>query len=352
MITAAVIIPYFQREPGILRRALRSVATQQLGGRPVHLDVIVVDDQSPHPPEREVQGLDIASGQIRIVKRPNGGPGPARNTGLDHLAPDTSFVAFLDSDDIWSGDHIACALDCLGEDADFFFCDHRPAGSPTGFFETLRKSIGVPTFGQFGLPERHVRRGDGLGVEPLDNGRGYAFVGDQAAQVLARVYYAHTSTAVLRATIARDLRFSTTLKRAAEDTLFFLLAAAKARKVVYSTNPTVERGKGVSVFEGVSWSDPQSLLIGLDNVTCFRLALASPDITTDTRAVLEQRLRYQRLQLANRYQWHVRHKKTLYPDFLKAALAEDPAFVMKLPFMVAGLAMRSARGKPLPPMFS
>ena len=42
-----VVIPYYQREPGILRRALASIAAQRDCPLPIH--VIVVDDASPAP---------------------------------------------------------------------------------------------------------------------------------------------------------------------------------------------------------------------------------------------------------------------------------------------------------------
>ena len=49
-----VVIPYFQREPGILRRALASVLRQR-GVEQVA--VVVVDDASPVPASAEVASL-------------------------------------------------------------------------------------------------------------------------------------------------------------------------------------------------------------------------------------------------------------------------------------------------------
>ena len=43
----SVIIPYYQREPGVLQRALKSVFAQSHAD----FDVIVVDDSSPLPVE-------------------------------------------------------------------------------------------------------------------------------------------------------------------------------------------------------------------------------------------------------------------------------------------------------------
>ena len=41
---------------------------------------------------------------VQVIVQPNGGPGSARNTGLDSAPPDTRYIAFLDSDDEWTPD--------------------------------------------------------------------------------------------------------------------------------------------------------------------------------------------------------------------------------------------------------
>jgi hypothetical protein len=58
-----VVIPYFQREAGLLHRALSSVAAQD--HRPVQ--VVVVDDGSPHPAPGEItpELHDAVPGQKR-----------------------------------------------------------------------------------------------------------------------------------------------------------------------------------------------------------------------------------------------------------------------------------------------
>ena len=73
-----VVIPYFQREPGILARALASIAAQQACPLPVH--VIVVDDASPVPTAQELASVGRVPYTVQVVQQPNGGPGSARNT--------------------------------------------------------------------------------------------------------------------------------------------------------------------------------------------------------------------------------------------------------------------------------
>lgn len=96
-----VVIPYYQKQHGVLGRALASVFAQTVQD----FDLVIVDDESPYPIENEIAELSEAQqNRIKIVKQKNGGPGGARNTGLDNVPAETSYVAFLDSDDIWIPD--------------------------------------------------------------------------------------------------------------------------------------------------------------------------------------------------------------------------------------------------------
>ena len=105
-----IIIPYYQKQTGILRRALASVFAQTYQD----FDIVIVDDQSPLPIEAELEGLaDEQRASIHVIKQPNAGPGGARNRGLDNVPAQTEFVAFLDSDDVWTKDHLQNAHESM-----------------------------------------------------------------------------------------------------------------------------------------------------------------------------------------------------------------------------------------------
>ena len=127
-----VVIPYYQREAGILAKALASIAAQQPAGMPVQ--VLVVDDASPVPAEPELEALGTFRNQVHVIRQPNGGPGAARNAGLDHAPAGTRYIAFLDSDDTWSTDHLARATAALGAGYSFYFADHVQLGATVGAF--------------------------------------------------------------------------------------------------------------------------------------------------------------------------------------------------------------------------
>lgn len=96
----SVIIPYFQTREGILRRALTSLLEQTLPAD-AQVDVIVVDDGSPVPATGEIKGLTFTPPFYLILKQqPNGGVAAARNTALVLVRKETTYIAFLDSDDI------------------------------------------------------------------------------------------------------------------------------------------------------------------------------------------------------------------------------------------------------------
>ena len=75
LVKVAVVIPYFQRQQGVLRRSLRSVMAQSLAPDVV----VIVDDQSPVPAEGELAELpDAWRARVKKISRQNGGPGAAR----------------------------------------------------------------------------------------------------------------------------------------------------------------------------------------------------------------------------------------------------------------------------------
>ena len=93
----SVIIPTYNRA-ATLRRTVDSALAQTY--QP--LEVIVVDDGST-----DTSGEVIASygDRIRSVRRANGGPSAARNTGME--VAEGEWLAFLDSDDVWLPEKIS-----------------------------------------------------------------------------------------------------------------------------------------------------------------------------------------------------------------------------------------------------
>jgi glycosyltransferase involved in cell wall biosynthesis len=87
----SIIIPTYNRRD-LLRRTLDSVRAQTF----TDFETIVVDDGST---DGTMEYLARLAGKVRVIQQANAGPGAARNAGVAVAAG--TYLAFLDSDDMW-----------------------------------------------------------------------------------------------------------------------------------------------------------------------------------------------------------------------------------------------------------
>jgi glycosyltransferase involved in cell wall biosynthesis len=87
----SVVIPTYNRAD-LLGQTLESVFRQEADD----YEVIVVDDGST---DNTADVVAAFGDRVRFLRRPNGGPGAARNAGIGAARGD--YLAFLDSDDLW-----------------------------------------------------------------------------------------------------------------------------------------------------------------------------------------------------------------------------------------------------------
>lgn len=98
MATVSVVTPTYNRAR-FLPDAIASVLVQTYAD----LELIILDDGSVDD-TREVLEPFLADGRVRYFYQENQGQSHARNHALDHASGD--FIAFLDSDDVWSSDKL------------------------------------------------------------------------------------------------------------------------------------------------------------------------------------------------------------------------------------------------------
>ena len=104
----SVIIPAYN-SARFITECLKSVAGQK-GDIPI--EIIVIDDGSSDDTREKVR----AFGGVRLLEQENAGPSAARNRGI--AAATGEFIAFLDSDDLWTDDKLAVQMEifqCLPE---------------------------------------------------------------------------------------------------------------------------------------------------------------------------------------------------------------------------------------------
>ena len=104
----SVVIPAYNAAL-LISDALQSVFAQTIND----YEIIVVNDGSPDTAEFE-KALEPYLNDITYIRRANGGPAAARNTGI--LAAKGEFIAFLDSDDEWVTTHLAEMREFLQRD--------------------------------------------------------------------------------------------------------------------------------------------------------------------------------------------------------------------------------------------
>lgn len=256
--SVSVVIPFYQKQAGILSRALDSVFRQS-GVAP---SVIVVDDASPVPAEAEISRRPSSEqARVTLVRQANAGPGGARNTGLDRVPDSATHVAFLDSDDSWHPGHLAASLDAMGRfEADCCF-GTITGGEDFDYHSTvtaLENKAGFETLSN----EPLILLGTGL-----------------ASRMLEDWSYLHLSCMVMGPSVFRTVRFDPELSLAAEDILFMNESVSMARRTILSDHPGALRGEGANIFHGITNTAPSYLAQQFNTMRALRLL--SQRATTD-----------------------------------------------------------------------
>ena len=206
-----VVIPFFQRRPGVLASSLESVAGQDVG---VPVRVVVVDDSSPVRAEQEVARVSFPSNfSVEIIRQANAGAGMARNRGIDALA-DVDYVAFLDSDDYWASYHLSSALLAFDYGFDYYTAETEDGGSGLRYLSHFFKD---------GLPLRPA------GFAPWANELTEPLIDFTVAGPIST-----SSVFVVRNSLIGPTRFDPSLRTAGEDGLFRTMLAATSPRTLVS----------------------------------------------------------------------------------------------------------------------
>lgn len=103
----SIIMPAFNAEKFIVE-SIKSVIEQSYE----QWELLVVDDCSNDSTAEIVTGYSEVDKRVKLIRAPiNGGPAKARNIALE--VSKGQYIAFLDSDDLWTSIKLASAIDAL-----------------------------------------------------------------------------------------------------------------------------------------------------------------------------------------------------------------------------------------------
>ena len=271
----AIVMPYFQRQPGILSETVRRVFTQR---HPPSFNLIIVDDGSPVPAAGELEALsETQRAHITLIKRQNGGVAAACNTGLDAVPEATEWIARLDSDDHWDPDHLAEAMMMMRAGFDFFFANEKGGE-------------GVPRLEYAGFrPQENIRRNEGADLFEMREG-GFLNMMVQHAQIC-------TSTIVFKRSKFPSLRYRRTYAMC-DDMHLFLDIALQSPHVAFSSRVHVDHGPGLHVNQIADWKTNRALLTICDFAEYYERILREVALSATQQAIIEGRYRRARTDWA------------------------------------------------------
>lgn len=324
----AVVIPYFQRQPGLLKACVGSILGQQ-GVPPC--EVIVVDDSSPHPAADDLAELLPQHPQLRVIVQPNAGPGAARNRGLDAVRPGTRYVAFLDSDDEWLPDYAATALAAFEAGADLFFANSRRYGNERTRFDWAEGS------GHELVAAEH---------EPVPGVEGlHLYRGDFYDFAIRRSGIISTSTLAFRHEHLPALRFESRLFNG-QDRYFKLQLAQQARRCAFGLRVGATEGRGINIFDSSQWGSGKSLNLLLNYLRLTQLILAEMPLSPPQRAHVQGQRARLRADVASTVLHQLRSRIPLRRDLLWQCMKADPGTAWMFAPNVAGALWRRLSRKP------
>ena len=313
----SVVIPFFQREAGLLRKAVLSALRQKGEYR---LEVVIVDDESPVLPQSEL--FDLLSqfpDRFKIIRQNNGGCFPANNTALQHVSDDTDFVACLDSDDEWEDCHLEHAVWALERGYDLFFSDFYQLNQTiTAFNRAKRIDVG-----------KHKR------IHPSKPIHEYQ--GDMVDQIITGNIIG-TSTVVYNFKKFRALRYLQNFKHTGPEYIFWISLAAGSKKIAFSSIPECRYGGGVNIFSESSWGTDKFLSVRHEEIKWRLHLLHSFPLSENQKSNVIVKIQQSRLGFAKGLLHNLLHNGKVNRTLLLRQAKLDPKTFLLLPTLPARLA--------------
>ena len=313
-VNVAIVIPFFQREPGILSKALASVFEQK---GITEWAVYIVDDESPVSPEKDISGFDQT--RIHVIRQKNKGCGAARNTALERLPAEIKYVALLDSDDTWSERHLINGVSTLEQGFDFYFSNHYQLGQTVGAFERDQRLD--------------------LSKHKQIDGAIFEYCGDMYDQVIRRNLMG-PSTNIYNFAQYRDIRFREGFRSLGEEYCFWLDVSRRGAKFAFSTECEVTYGSGVNIYSVAPWGSGKSLIRTHDEILFWKLAAREYPMNRSQLEHLERKINRLRDGLVKELFHQLRTANAIPKSLLANHVKRDPQILNRVFPALVGSAMQ------------
>lgn len=315
MAIVSVVIPYYQRKAGILRKALSSIRAQELPDD-WSVEIHVIDDGSPHPASEELAEFVLGSRMtLEVHVQPNGGVAAARNKGLEKVSEKAALIAYIDSDDIWPSAHLRSGIQAYESGYDFYFCDnHRPQHHES-YFEYCEGIQNVIRLGK------------------VDT-QGFIEIPKEVLPALViQEFPTHASSVIHASSIAKTIRFSTRLRSSGEDVLYFASVSLQSRRACTNLNQSIFCGSGVNIyFNSIEWDNPYFMRIKRDQVIAYTLISRLPFHSELTTQVARKQLKINRSEFVYHLVRKLYRRREKVPQEFFDLLRFDVRIIFWFPF--------------------
>lgn len=306
----ACVIPFFQKESGLLLKAVNSILSQE---GPVSYLIVIVDDSSPVNAEDELSKIgEEHKEKIKIISQINQGAAIARNTAIEYAVDKADYIAFLDSDDVWSKHHLRNAKLSFDAGADLYFSDIKTLEASVSKFSDNRYPI-----------ENHIKFSEDI----------YVHSGDIIAEFL-QYNMMSTPTIVYRVDMARDLRFQTKFRFAGEDHLFWMRLALCSRKTLFSVSKEAVCGVGVNIFSSIEWGSDCSILKIYRELLYRKEIPLQFSLSKEQNDIVQYHINRLRMQFAQMVVHKIVNRKAMELKVWRSLLVLDPAIFLLLPLNI------------------
>lgn len=319
----SVVIPFFQRQPGLLRKAVESALKQSGDFR---MEIVIVDDESPVPARAELADLLAEQPEkFIIVEQKNAGCFPAANTGLSRVSADTDYIAFLDSDDEWFDGHIERAVWALDQGYDLYFSDFYQLNQTVTAFNRAKR-IEV---------QKHRRIHP---TEPI-----HEYQGDMVNQIITGSILG-TSTIVYRRATFADVRYLEGYKHTGPEYLFWIQLALRSPRIAFCSEPECRYGGGVNIFSESSWGTDKFISVRHEEIKWRRYLLNNYTLKDNQKEAVKTRIQQSRLGFTMGLLHNFLHHGKVDRDLLLRHVKTDPATFLLMPALMARIVYEKLNG--------